>query len=330
MSTAPKTVTIFGGSGFVGRYIARRMARDGWRVRVAVRRPNEAVFVRTYGTVGQVAPVLANIRNDESVRAALVGSDAVVNCVGILLESSRQKFKGIQAEGAGRIARIAAEEGVTNLVHLSSLSADANSDSDYARTKAEGEAAVTAAFPSAVILRPSIIFGPEDEFFNRFAKMARFTFFIPLVRAEALFQVVYVDDVAQAAVLGAKGHAEPGVYELGGPVVRSFRNYVRGMLDVIQRRRVVIDIPLPLARLNALFLDTGSKMTAGLFPNRILTRDQVKLLQTDNVVSEGARTLADLGIEPTPVEAVLESYLYCHRPSGQYAAIKNSAKNLRT
>ncbi len=328
MSNLPKIATVFGGSGFVGRYIVRRLAKEGWRVRVAVRRPNEAMFVRTYGSVGQVEPILANIRDDDSTRAAISGADAVVNCVGVLQETSRQKFSAVQADGAGRIARIAAEEGVTNLVHLSALSADPDSDSKYARSKAEGEALVLESFPGAVILRPSVIFGNDDEFFNRFARMARFSVVLPLVGAETMFQPVFVDDVAQAAVLGATGAAEPGVYELGGPVARSFRNLMRGMLRIVRRRRILVNIPFSIARIQAWFLDMGSAAIGGLLVNRILTRDQVKLLAHDNVVGEDARKLTDLGIEPTPMDAVLESYLYCHRASGQYTAIKESAKRL--
>ncbi|MCA8867317.1 MAG: complex I NDUFA9 subunit family protein [Rhodobacteraceae bacterium] len=329
MSGTPKIATIFGGSGFVGRYIARRLAKQGWRVRVAVRRPNEALFVRTYGVVGQVEPILANIRDDGSVRAAVAGADAVVNCVGILQETGRQSFHAVHAEGAARIARLAADAGVAQFVQLSALSADKNSDSSYARSKAEGDEAVLAFFPDAMILRPSVIFGAEDAFFNRFAFMARFTLVLPLVGAETMFQPVYVDDVAAAAVMGATGEAAPGIYELGGPVARSFRHLMQDMLRVVERRRMLINIPFALARINAWFLDIGSKITGGLFVNRILTRDQVRLLAQDNVVSDGAKGLADLGIEPMPMEAVLESYLYSHRASGQYNAIKDSAANLR-
>ncbi|MEO1613748.1 MAG: complex I NDUFA9 subunit family protein, partial [Pseudomonadota bacterium] len=191
--TAP-IVTIFGGSGFVGRYIARRMAKEGWRVRVAVRRPNEAIFVRPYGDVGQVEPIQANIRDDASTAAAVQGATAVVNCVGILFEDSRQKFDGVQAEGAARIAKAAAAAGVERFVHLSAIGADASSAADYARTKAEGEAAVLEAFPTATILRPSIVFGPEDQFFNRFAAMTKFSPVVPMVGADTRFQPVYVDD----------------------------------------------------------------------------------------------------------------------------------------
>ncbi len=324
-----KLVTIFGGSGFVGRYIARRMAKEGWRVRVAVRRPNDALFVRTYGTVGQVEPLACNIRDDASVRAMLRGADAVVNCVGILNRSGRNTFDTVQAEAAGRIARIAAEEGVPRLVHLSAIGADAVSPSDYARTKAEGEAAVTAAFPLAMILRPSIIFGTEDSFFNRFAAMSRLGPILPVVGAETRFQPVYVDDVAQAAVLGALGKADPGIYELGGPDVDSFRGLMERMLRVIQRRRLVLNVPFFVARIMGFGFDMVQAATLGLIENKMITRDQVKNLRVDNVVAPGARGLAELGILPTAMTAVLPDYLWRYRPSGQYAAIKDSAKNLR-
>jgi uncharacterized protein YbjT (DUF2867 family) len=324
-----KLVTIFGGSGFVGRYIARRMAKEGWRVRVAVRRPNEALFVRPYGTPGQVEPVACNIRDDASVRAVIRGSDAVVNCVGILNRSGKNTFDAVQAEGAGRIARIAAAEGVGHLVHVSAIGADAGSDSAYSRTKAEGEAAVLAAFPGAVILRPSIIFGTEDGFFNRFAGMSRVGPILPVVGAKTQFQPVYVDDVAQAAVKGLLGQAAPGVYELGGPEVDTFRGLMQRMLAVIQRRRAVVNVPFWVANIMGFAFDALQAVTLGLIENKMITRDQVRNLRRDNVVADGAKGLADLGIQPTAMEAVLPDYLWRFRPSGQFAAIKDSAKNLK-
>jgi NADH dehydrogenase len=324
-----KLVTIFGGSGFVGRYIARRMAKEGWRVRVAVRRPNEALFVRPYGVVGQVEPVACNIRDDASVRAVLQGADAVVNCVGILNKSGKNSFDAVQAEGAGRIARIAAAEGVEHLVQISAIGADPQSDSNYSRTKGEGEAAVLAAFPGAVILRPSIIFGTEDGFFNRFASMSRMGPILPVVGANTRFQPVYVDDVAQAAVKGVRGQAAPGVYELGGPEVDTFRGLMRRMLTVIKRRRAVVNVPFWVANIMGFAFDMLQAVTLGLIENKVITRDQVRNLRRDNVVSAGARGLADLGIQPTAMEAVLPDYLWRFRPSGQFAAIKESAKNLK-
>lgn len=324
-----KLVTIIGGSGFVGRYIARRMAKEGWRVRVAVRRPNEALFVRPYGVVGQVEPVACNIRDDASVRAVLRGADAVVNCVGVLNSVGANTFDAVQAEGAGRVARIAAELGVQRLVQISAIGADAQSDSAYARSKAEGEAAVQAAFPTAVILRPSIIFGTEDQFFNRFAGMTRMGPVLPVVGGNTRFQPVYVDDVAQAAVKAVTGDVAPGVYELGGPEVDTFRALMSRMLKVIQRRRAVVNMPFVLASVMGFGFDMVQAVTLGLIQNKMITRDQVKNLKRDNVVSPGAKGFADLGITPTAMEAVLPEYLWRYRPSGQYAAIKDSAKNLR-
>ncbi|EKE44568.1 NAD-dependent epimerase/dehydratase [Oceaniovalibus guishaninsula JLT2003] len=323
-----KLVTIYGGSGFVGRYIARRMAQQGWRVRVAVRHPNDAMFVRTYGVVGQVEPVFCNIRDDDSVRAVMIGADAVVNSVGILAESRKQGFDALQHEGAARIARIAAERGVAQLVQISAIGADEDSRSDYGRTKGLGERAVRDAFPSAVILRPSIVFGHEDEFFNRFAAMTRVSPFLPVVGANTLFQPVYVDDIARAAEMALLGHAEPGIYELGGPETLTFRQLMQRMLTIIRRRRPIIAIPFWAASVMGAVFDFGSRLTGGLLAGPI-SRDQVRNLRRDNVVGGGVRTFADLGIQPTAMEPVLEDYLWRFRPSGQYARIKESAQNLR-
>lgn len=324
-----RLVTIIGGSGFVGRYIARRLAKEGWRVRVAVRRPNEALFVKPYGVPGQVEPVPCNIRDDASVRAVIRGADAVVNCVGTFRKGGKNNFDAVQVDGADRVARIAAAEGVAHLVQISAIGADAGSESDYARTKGMGEAAVLAAFPTAVILRPSVIFGTEDGFFNRFAAMTRMGPVLPVVGADTRFQPVHVEDVAQAAVTAVKGEAAPGAYELGGPEVDTFRGLMGRMLKVVQRRRAVVNVPFFVARIMAFGFDMIEAVTLGLIENKMLTRDQVKSLRQDNVVTPGARGLADLGITPTAMEAVLPEYLWRYRPSGQYAAIKDSAKNLR-
>ena len=323
-----KLVTIFGGSGFVGRYIARRLAKDGWRVRVACRRPNEALFTRTYGAVGQVEPIFCNIRDDGSVRAALAGADAAVNCVGTFDAGGANNFQAVQVAGAGRIARLAAAGGVSTLVHISSLSADPAALSNYSRTKAEGEAAVLAAFPKAMILRPSVIFGNEDQFFNRFAGMSRIGPILPLVGGNTRFQPVFVEDVAQAAVLGADGKAS-GIYALGGPDAETLSHFIQQMLVVIQRRRLVLNLPFWVGKVLANGFGFGSFLTGGLIRNSILTADQVRSLRVDNVVPPGAKTLADLGIAPTNIGAVIPEYLWRYRPSGQYAAIKDSAKNLR-
>jgi len=325
-----KLVTIYGGSGFVGRYVARRMAKAGWRVRVAVRRPNEAIFVKPYGVVGQVEPVFCNIRDDASVRQALQGADAVVNCVGILAEAGKNRFDTVQAEGATRIARIAAQQGITSMVHISAIGADAESDSEYARSKAEGEAGILQHFPNAVILRPSIIFGAEDQFFNRFAAMTRLSPLLPVVGADTRFQPVYVDDVARAAEVAlTSSGVTPGVYELGGPDVATFRELMEQMLTTIHRRRLIVGIPFFVARIMGFMFDMGHSISLGLIPAAI-TRDQVRNLARDNVVSEGAQKFDALGISPTAMAAVLPDYLWRFRPSGQYDAIKESAKNLRT
>jgi NADH dehydrogenase len=324
-----KLVTIYGGSGFVGRYIARRMAQQGWRVRVAVRRPNEALFVKPYGAVGQVEPVLCNIRDDASVRAALRGADAVVNCVGTFDAGGKNNFDAVQVQGAARVARLAAEEGVARMVHISAIGADAGADSAYQVSKAKGEAEVLAHMPGAMILRPSVIFGTEDQFFNRFASMAMMSPVLPLVGADARFQPVHVDDVAAAAAKGITGEAAGGVYELGGPDAASFRELMELMQTTIQRRRLVLALPFWVGNVMASAFGALQGLTVGLFHNSVLTRDQVKSLRVDNVVADGAKGFADLGITPASMESVLPTYLWRFRPSGQYAAIKDSAKNLR-
>lgn len=324
-----KLVTIYGGSGFLGRYIASRMARAGWRVRVAVRRPNEALFVRTYGTVGQVEPVLCNVRDDASVAAAMQGADAVVYSVGVLSELGRNTFEATQHEGAERVARLAAAQGVGRLVHVSAIGADAASGIDYARTKGLGEAAVLAQYPDAVILRPSILFGPEDDFFNRFAGMAVMSPVLPVAGAETRFQPVYVDDVAKAAQKALEGGAKAGVYELGGPETKTLRELLQDMLAVIQRRRLIVNMPFGLAKFFAWWFDLWQSLSGGLI-KAPLTVDQVKNLARDNVVAADARGFGDLGIDTTAMAAVLPDYLYRFRVAGQYAAIKASAKNLKT
>jgi uncharacterized protein YbjT (DUF2867 family) len=322
-------VTIFGGSGFVGRYIARRMAKAGWRVRVAVRRPNEALHVKPYGAVGQVEPVFCNIRDDASVRAVLAGADAVVNCVGILNQIGRNGFDAVQADGAGRIARLAADAGVGKLVHISAIGADAGSDSLYQSTKGRGEALVIQHFPNAVILRPSVIFGVEDQFFNRFASMARMSPFLPVVGAQTRFQPVFVDDIAAAAEVALTRDVAVGVYELGGPEVVAFRVLMDRMLTEIRRNRIIVNVPFAVAKIMGSVLDIAQAVTFGLFTNGVLTRDQVRNLARDNVVTDGARGFAELGLTATPMHAVLPSYLWTHRAGGQYQAIHESADQLR-
>ena len=324
-----KLVTIFGGSGFVGRYVAQRMAKQGWRVRVAVRRPNEALFVRQYGAVGQVEPVLCNIRDDASVKQVIIGANAVVNCVGILSEIGKNTFKDVQALGSERVAKISSENGVANFVQISAIGANEGSSSNYARTKALGEASVLKYFPDATILRPSIIFGPEDQFFNRFAQMATLSPFLPLVGAHTKFQPVYVGDVASAVEKALSDRSVSGIYELGGPNIETFSELMKRMLGVIQRKRLMLKVPFFVAGIMGKSLDLLKAITFGLFPNNILTQDQVKNLQRDNIVSTDANDLSDLEIRPTAMETVLPEYLWRYRVSGQYASIKDSAKGLK-
>ena len=324
-----KLVTIYGGAGFVGRYIARRMAKEGWRVRVATRRPNEAMHVKPYGAVGQVEPVLCNIRNEDSVRSAMRGADAVINCVGLLTEDGKNSFAAVQEEGASRIARIAADLGVSRLVHLSALGADKDSGSEYSRTKAAGEAAILESFPTATLLRPSIIFGQEDDFFNRFAKMAKAAPVLPLVGADTKFQPVYVDDVAQAAVKAVLSDGYEGIYELGGSDVETFTELMQRMLKIIKRRSLIVNLPILAGRIMAFGFSSAQFLTLGIFKNTVLTSDQIENLLNDNVVTGDHGTLSDFDVEPTSMEVVLPEYLWVYRRNGQYSDIMESAKGLK-
>lgn len=309
-------VTVFGGSGFVGRYVVQRLASDGWTIRVAVRHPARASFLKPLGDIGQITPLCVPLQDAGAVAAAVSGADAVVNLVGVLFEGGRQRFQAVHAEGAGTVASAAAAAGVESLVHVSALGAAADSAAAYARSKAAGEAAVREAFPEAVILRPSVVFGPEDDFFNRFAEMARFSPALPLVGGGGTrFQPVYVGDVARAVV---RALTDPGcsgkVYELGGPRVYTFKEILELLLETIGRKRLLVSLPFGLARLQATFLE--------LLPQPPLTRDQVALLRSDNVVSPGALGLGDLGIEPTAPEAVIPTYLDRYRPGGRFGRVR--------
>lgn len=324
-----RLVTIYGGSGFVGRQIARIMAAEGWRVRVAVRRPHLAGVVRIYGNVGQVEPVFCNVRDDLSVTAAMMDADAVINCVGLLVGQKRNTFEAIHHEAAARIARISAEQGVSRMVHLSAIGADPDSSSRYAATKGKGEQAILQHRPDAVILRPSVIFGPDDHFFNKLGGMMRLGPVVPLPGADAQMQPVYVEDVARAALMGASGEAAPGIYELGGPDVMTMREIARTVAQVTNRRRWIMGLPGFMASLMGMSFDALQTISGGLIVNRVMTRDQARMLRRPNRVGEGVMTFADLGIQPTAVAAVVPEYLWRFRPSGQYTAIKASAKNLR-
>jgi NADH dehydrogenase len=303
-------VTVFGGSGFIGRYVVERLADRGWRVRVAVRHPEAAGFLKPLGEVGQISPVYANLHDPKSVAAAVAGANAVVNLVGILFERGRQSFSSLHARGAGEVAAAAAKAGVGRFVQMSALSAAAGSKSRYAQTKAQGEAAVAGAFSGATLVRPSVVFGPEDDFFNRFGAMARLSPALPLIGGgHTRFQPVYVCDVAEAIVRIIEDPETAGrIYELGGPRVYSFRELMQLVLKVTGRSRWLAPIPCWLAMvLGAVF---------EWWPKPPVTRDQVRSLAYDNVVSESGLGLADLAIVPTPAEVVIETYMQRYRRVG--------------
>lgn len=321
-----RVVTVFGGSGFIGRQVVRRLAAQGWVVRAAVRDPVDAGFLKPMGEPGQVNPIAADIRDIESVRAAVNGADAVVNLVGILFERGKATFDAIHRQGAANVAQAAREAGVARLVHMSALGADKNSPSAYARSKAQGEDAVQAAFPGAAIFRPSIVFGPDDDFFNRFAGLARISPVLPVFTGDGFkpvhtengydvdwfgsggptFQPVYVGDVAEALVKGVTDPRTAGkVYELGGPRRYTLKEVMELILRVTGRCAVLAPLPFWVARVQASFLK--------LLPKPALTPDQVKLLQVDNVVRGGKPGLAELGIVPVAAEAVLPTYLHRYR-----------------
>ena len=309
-------VTVFGGSGFIGRHLVRRLAKAGYRVRVAVRRPDLAGHLQPSGSVGQIAFMQANLRDRQSVQRAVEGADAVVNCVGILFEQGRQTFGAVQSEGARLVAQAAAAAGITRLVHVSAIGADLKSGAVYAETKAQGEHAVLAAVPTAIILRPSIVFGPEDNFFNQFADLARKLPFLPLIGGgHTKFQPVYVGDVADTIMASLEGKAQAGeVYELGGPAIMTFRQVLEYILSVTGRSRLLLPLPFALAKLQARFMQ--------LLPKPMLTVDQVTMLEQDNIVSAQAiaenSTLQGLGIDPTNVESIVPGYLYRFRKAGQF------------
>ncbi|WP_157014331.1 complex I NDUFA9 subunit family protein [Mesorhizobium xinjiangense] len=311
----PKLVTVFGGSGFLGRHVVQTLARRGYRVRVGCRRPDLAGHLQPLGNVGQIQPVQANLRYRWSVDQAVEGADHVINLVGILYESGRQTFSSVQDFGARAVAEAARAEGA-GLTQISALGADPDSSSLYATTKARGEQAVMETLPDAVIYRPSILFGPEDDFFNKFAAMTRFSPALPLIGGGTTkFQPVYVADVAEAIARSVDGKVEGGrIYELGGPEVLTFRQCLEKMLEVIERKRMLVNVPWPIARLQGAIL--------GLLPKPLLTKDQVTLLRSDNVVSQKAaeegRTLPGLGIRPQTVDAILPTYLWQYRVSGQF------------
>ncbi|QLF69149.1 complex I NDUFA9 subunit family protein [Peteryoungia desertarenae] len=324
LSNLPPLVTVFGGSGFVGRHVVRALARRGFRIRVAVRRPDLAGFLQPLGNVGQIQFVQANLRYRDSVDRAVQGADHVINCVGILFESGRNSFDSVQEFGARAVAEAARAVGA-KLTHVSAIGANASSQSIYASTKGRAEAAVMSLVPDAVILRPSIIFGPEDGFFNKFAAMARMSPFLPLIGGgQTRFQPVYVEDVAEVIARSVEGKIARGkIYELGGRDVLTFKQCLELMLNVINRKRVLLNVPFGVASL------MGSVSTMVPLIDPPLTKDQVTLLKTDNIVSPPAksegRTLEGLGIEPAALGAVLPTYLVHYRPQGQYTGSGKAA-----
>lgn len=315
---APGLVTVFGGSGFIGAQAVRQLAKRGWRVRVAVRAPTTANELLPLGDVGQIQLVRCDIGDPASVAAAMRGANAAVNLVGALYEAPGRSFQKLHVEGARHIAEAARAAGVTRLVQISSIGADAESPAAYARSKAGAEAEARAVYPDAVILRPSIVFGNGDGFLNRFAQMAQLAPALPLIGGgETRFQPVHVGDVAEAIARATTDAGAAGrTYELGGPAVYSFKDLLTLILRETGRSRALLPLPFPVARA----IGSAAEMVAlfGLAPP--LTRDQVLMLETDNVVAPGALTLADLGVQPTGLEAIAPSYLWRYRRGGQFAA----------
>lgn len=305
-----QVATVFGGAGFIGRHVVQRLAKQGYGVRIAGRDTEKAGRLRTLGDVGQVVPVRASVTDDASVARTVAGADVVVNLVGILFERKSGDFQRIHAEGAGRIARLAAAAGVRRLVQISAIGADPGSQSLYARSKGEGEQAVAAAFPGATILRPSVVFGPDDQFFNRFAGLAAMLPVMPVVEGQTRFQPIYVGDVADAVMAAiTRDDAAGRVYELGGPQVMTMRQVLEFVLEHTHRRRLMLPVPQALAALQA--------RLGEWLPNPPLTRDQLILLKRDNVVAADAAGLAALGLSPKAVEAVVPTYLARYRPGGR-------------
>jgi uncharacterized protein YbjT (DUF2867 family) len=312
-----KLITIFGGSGFIGRHIVRSLAKRGYRIRVACRRPDLAGHVVPLGVPGQIVPVQANVRYPASVAAACDGAYAVVNLVGVLYDAGAQSFDAVHVFGAEAVAKAAKTAKAQVLVHFSAIGADASGKSSYSQTKAGGEAKAKAAFPGVSILRPSIVFGPEDNFFNKFAAMARLSPVLPLIGGDSKFQPVFVGDVAEAvAKLIDNGVADGKTYELGGPEKKSFRDVLNYVLSVTLRKRLLLPIPFPVASVLGAVL--------GWLPKAPLTMDQVELLKSDNVVSDKAeaegRTLKGLSITARAIDAIAPSYLYRYRKAGQFTA----------
>jgi NADH dehydrogenase len=315
---ARRVAAVFGGSGFIGRYVVKRLAAQGHIVRVAVRDTEAALFLKPMGAVGQIVPLYAPVTEDGAVRRAVEGADLVVNLVGILAERRAGDFDRLQGQAPGRIAAAAAAAGVGRLVQISAIGADPASESKYAASKGRGEAAVRAAFPAATVLRPSLVFGPEDQFFNRFGAMAQVSPVMPVIAGSSRFQPVYVGDVADAVMAAlARPDAAGAVYELGGPGIFTFRQLLEWILRQTRRRRMLVEVPMGFARLQARVLEH--------LPGKLLTQDQLIMLARDNVVTPGVPGLADLGTVATPIDLVVPAYLERYRPGGGRREILSTA-----
>ncbi len=322
-SNADTLITVFGGSGFLGRHVVQALAKRQYRIRVAVRRPELAGHLQPLGRVGQIHAVQANIRHRPSVASAVAGSDVVINLVGILFESGRQRFDTVQGFGAEGVALAAAAHNA-RMVHVSAIGAAENSTAAYARAKWRGEQLVLAATPEATIFRPSILFGPNDDFFNRFAAIARISPVLPLIGGgHTRFQPVFAGDVAEAIAKAVEGETAAGaIYELGGPDVFTFKELMQFILTTIERHRILVTLPFLVAKLQAMVFELVSKLPLPFLAKPLLTRDQVELLRYDNVVSDEARrdgrTLEGLGITPHPVSEIVPTYLWRFRSAGQF------------
>lgn len=312
-----KTACVFGGSGFIGRHVVRELAKAGYRVKVASRIPESAFFLKPYGMVGQIVPVACRYSDEADIKNVVRGCDVVVNCVGILYERRKNDFQKVHCDIPAVIAKACTQEGVSRFVHISALGCDTGR-SKYAQSKRAGEDALLQNYPKATILRPSVVFGEDDNFFNMFAKLAGVLPFLPLIGGgKTKFQPVYVGDVADAvikAVQGpAKGENSPlgQIYELGGPDVVSFKEIYEILFDMTHRRTGLLPIPFPLAKVQGFFM--------GLLPSPLLTVDQVESLKTDNVVQDGALCLENLGVSPTAMACILPEYLERYRPGGRFS-----------
>lgn len=320
-SNNSKKVTVFGGTGFLGRYIIQRLARQGWMINVVTRNPSEALFLKTAGYIGQINLFQGDFRNFENLKSILKDSDVLINCVGILNESANQKFKFLHSDAPAKLAHYATELGIKKFINISSIGADETSNSEYAKTKGLGEIRIRQAFPEAIILRSSVIFGAEDKFFNLFSSIATFSPVIPLVGGRTLFQPVYVDDIAFAVekiLTDPKLTYKNGVtYELGGPEVFCFRDLMKKMLSIIKRRRFILEIPFWIANIMCPLVYMANKLSFNIIP-LLITKDQIKQLKKNNIVSEKALGFEDLGIFPRVIDAILPTYLNRYRPKGQF------------